>query len=162
MGHYQATATNSRNVTLTTDGSKAGELIYEKWYSFKAHILMHDGTTYYLEPKGFWDSTIQLKHSNQVLAEFSMGWKGIIINTFFNNREDRFLLQLKGLLSSKFMLVNTDNVTVLAAETDFKWSKLTFDYSIETSPEFDGFDDKELLVLTVLHCINYYITMAAS
>ncbi len=106
MGHYQATATNSRNVALTTDGRKAGELIYEKWYSFKAQILMHDGTTYHLEPKGFWDSTIQLKHNNQVLTEFSMGWKGIVIKTLFNNREDRFLLQLKGLLSSKFILVN--------------------------------------------------------
>ena len=50
----------------------------------------------------------------------------------------------------------------MAAETSFKWSKLNFDYNIETTQVFDKFENKELLLLTILHCINYYITIVAA
>ena len=50
----------------------------------------------------------------------------------------------------------------MVAETDFKWNKLNYDYNIETSKNFDDFDNKELLLLTILHCINYYVTIIAS
>ena len=35
-------------------------------------------------------------------------------------------------------------------------------YNIETTPVFDNFENKELLLLTILHCINYYITIVAA
>ena len=164
MGQYKANATNSQNFNLTTGEQKIGELIYTKWYSFAAQILMNDGSTYQLEPKGFWDSTIELKKEDRVLLEFKMGWKGIVIKTFFDNKEANFLLKLNGLLSSKFVLIDTDRRELVGAETNFKWTKLNFDYTIETSHEFDAFENKELLILTLLHCINYYmmvITAAA-
>lgn len=61
MGQYRANSTNSQNFSLTLDNKKNGELVYKKWYSFSAEILMNDGTKYQFEPKGFWDSKIELK-----------------------------------------------------------------------------------------------------
>ena len=148
MGQYKANSINSQNFNLTFGNQKIGELIYEKWYSFNAEILMSDGAKYQLEPKGFW--------------EFKMSWKGIIIKTFFDNKEDTFLLKLNGLLSSKFVLIDTDKRELMVAETDFKWNKLNYDYNIETTQNFDKFDNKELLILTILHCINYYMTIFVS
>lgn len=162
MGHYKANSTDSRNFSLTADGQNLGELIYKKWYSFDAQITLSDGTTYQLEPIGFWDSKIELKAGSQTLLEFKMGWKGIIIKTFFDNREDTFLLALSGLLSSKFVLIDTDKTELMAAETDFKWNKLAFDYTIETTQRFDNFNNKELILLTILHCINYYMTIVGA
>jgi hypothetical protein len=162
MGRYKTNSTNSQNFNLTSDNQRIGELIYKKWYSFKAEILMSDGANYQLEPKGFWDSKIELKESTKTLLEFKMGWKGIMITTFFNNRKENYLLKLSGLLSSKFILVDTRESELLTAETDFKWNKLNYDYNIETTPYFDDFENKELLVLTLLHCINYYMTTIAS
>ncbi|ADB36124.1 hypothetical protein [Spirosoma linguale] len=159
MGQYSANSTNSRNFILTFDNEKLGELIYQKWYSFAAEILMSNGKEYTLEPKGFWDSTVELKEGEVTLLKFKMGWKGIIIKTYFDNEEKHFLLKLKGLLGNKFVLLNNENEELMAAETDFKWSKLNFDYTIETSPKFDNFSNEKLLLLTVLHCINYYITV---
>ena len=162
MGQYKANATNSHNFTLRFDYQKVGELVYKKWYSFSAEIQMTDGTKYQLEPTGFWDSKIELKDDTQTLLEFKMGWKGIIIKTLFNDSEEVFLLKLKGLLSNKFVLLDTNDEELMAAETSFKWSKFNFDYNIETTPVFDNFENKELLLLTVLHCINYYITIVAA
>jgi len=162
MGQYKANATNSHNFTLRFDYQKVGELVYKKWYSFSAEIQMTDGTKYQLEPTGFWDSKIELKDDTQTLLEFKMGWKGIIIKTLFNDSEEVFLLKLKGLLSNKFVLLDTNDEELMAAETSFKWSKFNFDYNIETTPVFDNFENKELLLLTILHCINYYITIVAA
>jgi hypothetical protein len=159
MGQYKANSTNSQNFSLILDNQKIGELVYKKWYSFSAEILMNQGAKYQLEPKGFWDSKIELRDDTKTLLEFKMGWKGIIIKTFFNETEQTFLLSLKGLLSNKFVLLDTNKEELMVAETDFKWSKLNYDYNIETAQRFDNFDNKELLLLTILHCINYYMTL---
>lgn len=157
MGQYKANATNCQNFNLTFENQKIGELVYKKWYSFTAEILMTGGEKFKLEPIGFWDSKIELRDDTKTILEFRMGWKGILIKTQLNGKEETFLLVLKGLLSNKFVLLDTDKEELMVAETDFKWSKLNFDYSIETTQSFDNFDKKELLLLTILHCINYYV-----
>lgn len=162
MGHYKANSTDARNFSLTFDDRKIGELIYTKWYSFNAEILLSNAKRYQLESKGFWESKIELKDGEKILLEFKMGWKGIIINSFLEGKQETFLLKIKGLLSSKFMLIDTNNNELMAAETDFKWSKFNYDYLIETAADFEKFTNKELLLLTMLHCINYYMSIAAS
>lgn len=162
MGKYNANSTNSQNFNLLFDNQSKGELIYKKWYSFNAEILMSDGTKYQLESKGFWDSIIELKNDTKTLLEFKMNWKGIEIRTFFDSKEATYLLKLNGLLSNKFVLIDTDKRELLAAETDFKWNKLNYDYNIETTEVFDNIDNKELLLLTILHCLNYYMTIIVS
>lgn len=161
MGNYKANAKNTWNFSLTEDSRKIGDLAYEKWYSFKAEIKLSGREKYKLEPKGFWDSKIELTDGRQSLLEFKMGWKGILINSFFEGEEKTYLLKLKGLLSNQYILLDTDQEELLVAQANFKWKKLTFDFDIETSEKFEGFEHKELLLLTILHCINYYMTISA-
>jgi hypothetical protein len=162
MAQYKASSTNSQNFNLIFENQKIGELIYKKWYSFNAEIVMSNGTKYQLEPKGFWDAKIELKDDTKILLKFKMGWKGIIIKSFFGNAEKTFLLKLNGLLSNKFVLIDPEKNELMVAETDFKWNKLNYDYNIETTKDFDNFNKKELLLLTILHCINYYMTIIVS
>jgi hypothetical protein len=162
MGHYKANSTNSRNFTLTQNDSAIGELKYAQWYSFKAEIALPDDSGYQLEPRGFWNSKIELSKNGKLLCDFEIGWKGIVISTHFDAIEKSYLLKLKGLLGNKYILVDTAENELLAAVADFKWNKLNFDYDLETSNRFDGFENKELLLLTILHCINYYIAFVSS
>ncbi len=162
MGHYKANSNNAKNFSLTFENQRKGELIYTKWYSFNAEIVMPDGTKYQLKPSGFWDSKIELKNDTETLLEFKMSWKGIMIKTFFENENATYLLKLSGLFNNKFVLIDTDKNELMVAETDFKWSKLNWDYTIETTNQFDNISNKELLLLTILHCINYYMTMVVS
>lgn len=59
-------------------------------------------------------------------------------------------------------MLDIDKAVVLVAETDYKWHKLNFDYTIETPQTFDNFQHKELVLLTILHCLNYYITITVA
>ena len=162
MAQYKAKSTNSRNFSLTTENSPIGELTYAKWYSFKAEIQLADKSTYQFEPTGFWESKIELREAEKLLLSFKMGWHGIVLNTNFNGNTRNYLLKTKSLLSSKFVLVDEAENELLTAETDFVWSKFRFDYTIDTSTEFDHTEDKEIMLLTILHCINYYLTIIAA
>ncbi len=160
MGHYKVNSTNSRNFSLTKNNAVIGELTYSKWYSFNAEIALADQSIYTLEPKGFWDSKIELKKEGKALLYFAMGWKGIVVH--FIDSEEKFLLKPKGLLSSKYILVDTNETELLTVEPDFKWNKLSLDFNIETSTEFDNFEKNEVLLLTTIHGVNYYMAYVNS
>lgn len=163
MGHYKANSINSHNFNLTSDDQQIGALVYSKWYSFNADILLADGSKYELKSKDLWDSKIELKDSSQnTLLEFKMGWKGILIKCFFDTKETTYLLKLKGLFSNKFTLIDAEKTELLVAETDFKWSKFSYDYHIETTPVFEQLGNSKLFLLTLLHCVNYYMNSIAT
>ncbi len=157
MKQFKATSTDSKNFNLTVDNIHLGNLKYLKWYSFQAGILLADNSQYQLEPKGFWDSRIELLQSGESLADYKLSWKGIIINTKFDDIEKSYLLKQESLFSSKFVLVNSEEKEVLSVESDFKWNTLHLDYLITVSDDFDYYVHKGLFLLTILHCINYYL-----
>ena len=160
MKKYKVSSTNALNFILISDNSKIGELIYEQWFAFKADIHLSDGEELKLEPKGFWNSKIELKDKSKTLLEFKMGWNGILIDTFFKPSDQSYLLQFKGLLNNRIVLINTEKEELLVAKPQFNLKNFNQNYEIEITPVFDKLANKELLILTVLHCINYYYYMS--
>lgn len=158
MALYKANSTNSRNFKVTLENQEIGELLIKKWYSFDADLIMSDGKNYQLITKGFWDSKVELIDGSQTLLDFKMGWKGIVIKTYFDNQERQYLLKLQGFINSKFILIDESDQELSVASTDFKWLTLNFNYDIETSASFDQLRNRELLLMTMLHCMNYYIS----
>lgn len=159
MGNYIANLSNSTNFILTENNEKLGELNYKKWYNFDAEIILKDNQKYQLVACGVWEQKIELKQNDLKFAEFKMGWNGIIINTYFENTESSYLLKQKGMLNYIFTLTNTKNQELVVAIPDFKWTKLNYNYNIETVAEFDHLLQNELLLFTILHCLNYYMTV---
>ncbi len=159
MGHYKATSRNLKNLSLSIENKSVGELIYPKWYTFNAEITLHEKGKYSLISTGFWDAKIELRQGELTLLNFKMGWKGIQIHTFFNGKSDHYLLQRKGLLNSKYVLLDIDENELVTVECDFQWNKLHYDYNITTTGDFDDLENKELLLLTILHGINYNMNM---
>ncbi len=158
MALYKANSTNSRNFKVTLENQEIGELLIKKWYSFDADLIMSDGKNYQLITKGFWDSKVELIDGSQTLLDFKMGWKGIVIKTYFDNQERQYLLKLQGFINSKFILIDDSDQELSVASTDFKWLTLNFNYDIETSASFDQLRNRDLLLMTMLHCMNYYIS----
>ncbi len=157
MKQFKAISTDSKNFNLTIDNIHLGSLNYLKWYSFQASILLANNSEYKLEPKGFWDSKIELLQNGVSLADYKLSWSGIIINTKLDGIENSYLLKKKGLFSSQFVLVNSEEKEILSVESDFKWTQLHLDYLITVSDDFGHYSHKELFLLTILHCINYYL-----
>lgn len=158
MSTYKANSSNSLDFVLTKDEVNSGELTYKKWYSFDAEIRMADGKSFPFESNGVWNSKIELKDEKTVLLEFRMGWNGIIIKTFFTDLEKVFLLQPGGTSTMRFSLIDNSKSEFLKIESTFKRETLNFDYNIETTKEFDNLPKNKFILLTILHCINYYWT----
>lgn len=157
MANYIAKSANSLSFYLTSDDEKIGELIYEKWYASNAEIKTFNGANFHLKSKGLWNSKIELKDGEKTILEFKLGWNGILIKTFFQNSEKNYILRTKGISSNKFILTDSEKKELLVAEMDTKLDNLNYKYSIRTTNEFESFRNKNILVLALLHCINFYI-----
>ena len=162
MQDYKITSNNYRNFTLSIDDKQIGSLTYPSWYSFKAEIILDEASSFSLQPKGFWDSTIELKNQEDVLLSFSLGWQGIVFNVKNNNIDESFLLKRQGILDRKYVLLDSNEQEILGVNPDFNWSKMKLDYTIETTDEFEKRSMKEAFILSIIHSINYQMTMFAA
>lgn len=161
MPDYQVAANGTRDFVLAANGQTLGTLHYTEWFSFKAVLTLADGAAFQIEPKGFWGTTIEVKDEQAVLLNFKMNWGGnILIKSKLTSRA--FLFKQKSLLKSTFVLLDKEERELLLVQPSFKWSSFNHDYSLTSTPEFEMLDSKALLLLTTIHCANYYMTMVAA
>ncbi len=160
---YQVKSVDTKHFYLTTSDEKPiGILKYENWFSFKSEIILADNTTYQVQPKGFWGTTIELKQGETVLLNFKMNWNGNIVITKFGDIEEDFILQHKGILKSAYVLHDKDEQELLVIQPDLNWKNLRYDYTISTTEKLEQFDFKNILLLGTIHCANYYMTIMSS
>ena len=164
MKDYNAKSIDTKHFYLTTsDENPIGILKYDSWFSFKSEIILEDNTVYHVQPKGFWGTTIELKKDDTVLLNFKMNWNGnIVINTKFEEVERDFILKHKGVLKSSYVLQDKDGLELLVIQPDFKWNKFRYDYTLSTTEKLEQFGFKNILLLTTIHCANYYMAMMSS
>lgn len=162
MTEYQAKSSNTLSFELTREDKLVGKLSYESWFKFNAVIEIANSSTYQVEPKGFWGTTIELKDGEKVLLKFKMNWKGeIVIQTYFNNLEQGYIFKASGLFKTSFILIDQEGTELLVMMPHFKWNKMNYEYQVTTADNFDTFPNKEILLMSSLHCANYYMSMAA-
>jgi hypothetical protein len=163
MDTYQVKSVDIKLFELTQGAVEKGRLEYDSWFSFKAEIMLADQTQYAVQPKGLWGTTIEIKAQEQVLLDFKMNWKGqILIRTLFDGNEVFYIFRQQGLLKSTFVFLDNEEQELLNIEPNFKWSRLNFDYQIVAADAFGQLAHQYLLLLTAVHCANYYITMMTS
>ena len=163
MKEYKVKSADTKHFSLTINDQEIGRLIYEKWFSFKAEMFLGGSNIYQIEPKGFWGTTIELKQNEKNLLNFKMNWNGnIIINTRFDETERDFILKHKGILKDSYVLLNKEEEQLLVIQPDFKWSKFNYDYTISTTDNFDNLSFNGILLLTTIHCVNYYMAMMST
>ncbi len=157
MEKYIGKSNTSGNVQLFQSDKEIGELVYQNWYSYKAEILLANGHSFQLEPKGIWNSKIEVICNGETLLFFEMSWSGIVIHATKNNQPVKLLLKLKGWLSSDYLLVDEHSAEILKVNCNLKWNLRNPDFEIEAHQNLQDFDRPELLIFTVLHSINYNI-----
>ncbi|SKB46444.1 hypothetical protein SAMN05660226_01466 [Parapedobacter luteus] len=159
MATYQAKSTNGLSFEVRKDGGIIGSLLYRSWYKFNAVITMADAT-YAVEPKGFWETLVEIRDGDDVLLSFSMGWKGkIVLRTYFNGDEQDYVFDHRGLFKESFALSDHEGKELLVMKPHLKWLKMNYDYEIVTTGSFETLKSKQILLLAALHCANYYLSM---
>ena len=157
MSDYQFKSSDARRFMVTAENEKIGELSYDNWYSFKSELLLTTGEAFQVEPKGFWGTTIELRKAGVVLLNFKMHWDGsVIIKTRFDNEESNYNFKYKGIFKTSFVLQDENEKVFLEIQPDFQWSKLSYYYRISTTDEFDQIYRNKVLLLTTVHCANYF------
>jgi hypothetical protein len=158
MTEYKAKSTDTLSFSLTQDNNPVGELTYDSWFTFKAKLELTDNKSFTVEPKGFWGTTIELKDSQNILLKFKMNWNGdIVIHTNFDNKEKDFIFKRRGVFNESFVLLDKEKNELLVVKSDFKWNKLKYDYVLTASDTFDNFDNQAILLLSIIHCANYFM-----
>ncbi|WP_139920519.1 hypothetical protein [Hymenobacter sp. DG01] len=163
MAEYQVKSMESRTFRLLTEGAALGELHYTEWFSFKAVLTLADGTSLRAEPKGFWGTTIELKNQEaSVLLSFKMHWNGnIVLKSRLGGEGRALVLKNQSVLKNTYVLQDKHGQELLTIQPDFKWSNANYDYTIHSTGLFETFEDKQLILLTAIHCTNYYMTVSA-
>jgi len=160
MSDYQVKSSDARRFVVTAENEKIGELNYDNWYSFKSELLLTTGEAFQVEPNGFWGTTIELKKAGVVLLYFKMHRDGnIIIKTMFDTEESNYNFKYKGIFKTSFVLQDENEKVFLEIQPDFQWSKRSYDYRISTTAEFDQISHNKVLLLTTVHCSNYFMHM---
>lgn len=163
MAAYHVVANGTRDFQLLDDNTEAlGTLHYSEWFSFKAVITLADGSTFQVAPRGAWGTTIEVRKQDTVLLNFKMHWSGdIIIKSKFNQKA--FVFKQQSLLKNRYVLQDEDKdkQELLTIQPDFQWSKLNHNYTLSATSEFEALEHSALLLLTIIHCANYYMTMMA-
>ena len=163
MTEYKAQSKGLLSFDVTRNDKFIGRLSYKNWYSFKASVELADNSTYQIEEKGFWGTTIELKHNEKLLLNFKMNWNGdIIIQTYFDRAEADYVFKHKGFLKESYVLLDRKGTELLVMKPDLNWRKLNYNYQLTTTNEFDEFSNSKILLFTVLHCANYYVSAAGS
>ncbi|UOQ52536.1 hypothetical protein [Hymenobacter cellulosivorans] len=163
MADYLIKSTDKRTFTLLAGAAVLGELKYTEWFSFKAILALTDGTSFRIEPRGFWGTTIEVKDEAQTVhLSFKMNWDGnIVLKSRLGGTNRAVVLKNRG-LQGGYVLLDKEGQELLTIQPDFKWNKANHDYAVVSSEQFDTYAAKEALVLTAIHCANYYMTMAST
>ncbi len=163
MAEYQAKSNNSLCFDLTEGDKLIGKLSYKSWFKFDASMEMANDVTYQVESKGFWGTTIEVTQNEKAALKFQMNWNGeIVIQTHSDDIEKGYIFKHRGFFKESFTLANQDGIELLVMKPHLKWSRMSYEYEITTSDDFELFPDKEVLLMTSLHCANYYISMMGS
>jgi len=160
MKEYNALSNNTKEFELTNNTELIGKLIYKSWFKFDAEMVLTNSRHYQVVPKGFWGSTIEVKDGEQVMLQFQMSWNGtIVIQTNFQEKEKNYVFKHRGIFKEAFVLTDTEGAELLVMKPTVKWKKLTYEYHITTADAFDAIPQKEILLVTALHCANYYMSI---
>ncbi|WP_257669815.1 hypothetical protein [Parapedobacter tibetensis] len=160
MTEYQAKSNQSSSFDVTKDDKLIGKLSYKSWFKFNAVIEIANNSNYQVEPKGFWGTTIELKDGEKVLLKFKMNWNGeIVVQTYFNDIEKGYIFKYSGVFKASFILIDQEGTELLVMKPHLKWTKMNYEYQITTSDTFKTFSNKEILLMTSIHCANYYMSM---
>jgi hypothetical protein len=162
MPDYKVLATGSKEFQLVADDRVLGHLRYPEWFSLKAVITLADGSSFPIEPRGFWGTTIELKDQQNVLLNFKMHWDGKIILKSKLDGSRALVFKSKSLLKGSYELQDKHEQELLVVQPDFQWKKLNHNYTISTTELLEDYQAKELLLLTTVHCANYYMMMTAA
>ncbi|GAB3750517.1 hypothetical protein [Spirosoma pomorum] len=159
MTTYQVTASSSKTFLLTRNEQTVGNLTYETWFSSKATIDLEDSLPITIQPKGIWETSLEVKQAETILFDLELKWNGqLVLDRRGADSVEAFTFKQKSLTDFTFVLLSPDAEELLSIKPSIKWNRVTTDYQLFASDSLEHLPDKDVLLLLAVHCANYYLT----
>lgn len=154
--------TDCRKLQLIDENKEIAQLNYKGWSSVKSEISLPKGEIFILDSKSMWKSEFQLKQGEKSILICTMNWSGnFLIKSNFDAAEKNFTFKSKGFWGKSYVLVDEKGNQLAEITTNYSWKGFKTEYTIETTADFDNLTHNTILMLIMVHCIRYYMTMVA-
>ena len=151
--HYAAPGLHNRHFELINDsGTKLGKLDYTSWFTLKASIELPSGDVYEITHANIWLTSLHVLKNGAEWCALKFNWKGQIIIEMADGK-NYMLRHHFGFFKSSYTLDDENGNQLLGLKPDFNFSKLSFNYDIESN---DSVPDaaNPVLILLAIYCSN--------
>lgn len=156
MKKIDITQQNYRVLTAEENKIPFGRIIYTKWYSGnRAEISIDQNAVYRLEPKGFWQTQVDVFKDEVLVTTINSKFTGYIITRPIDP-ERSYRFKYKGFFKNGYVLVNYKDEVLLEIAANFSWKKMYPGYSVICS---DGFGNDVFEKLLLMLCVHFSRTM---
>ena len=115
------------------------KLVYDNWFTSTGRAIINK-QSYSIESKNIWQHEFIFKKGEEKIGSMSFNFKG---NAILNIEGEYYILKFKGLLNRRFELLDGKDNVLMVLKPNIKWSKLRYEYDVETS---DSLGEKEELI----------------
>ncbi len=158
MAEYTVNSKNATNAIVNSDGEALANLKYNKWLSFRSEITMANQSTLLVDPQGMWETEFDLRSTEGTLLTFYVNWDlNFVIKAKIDNVDQRFRVKMNNM--GNYVLLDENKNELLSIKHDYSWRKWTSGFKITTTDDFEALSQKDILLLTALHCVNYHNTI---
>lgn len=145
---------NSRSTYDVLDDYKRpiGRLNYLTWFRTEAQVLTAMGVRYDFTPRGFFRQKISITREGTAFAELTYTWRGGMAITFAGGGS--LVFKKRGFFDSAFVILGSNDSEVAIIESEFRWSRMAFDYFIDVRDNALGTELNALLPFIALYCTH--------
>jgi hypothetical protein len=153
------TSEKDRRFTASIDGKVVGTLLYPKWYSQDAEIMI-GSSAYSIKPRGFWKMGSEVLKDGKPIFEVANKWRGTQISRA-KEPHHFYTLKLKGWFKNGYILESYKGEEILEIRHDFSWKKFNSGYTVVLNDAIAG-EDGLILVLVAMHFYRAAMNAAAA
>lgn len=131
-------------------------LKYENWFSSKASAEI-EGSNLKIQPNNIWFSRFIIYRNEVEIGDLVFNWKGEMIVSIkdLNNKKHQYLIKAKGVWKLRFEVIDGRENQLCVLSPKGQWTKLNYDYDIESQRSLSNKDHTELLIICT-YAVNLY------
>ncbi|MDO1514446.1 aminotransferase [Maribacter confluentis] len=150
------------NFKLVSQNQEICELEYTNWFSGKARTIIN-GNHIEIKPKNIWTSKVDISKNGHVIGDITFNLKGymVIRMEHIPGKEINYVLKNKAVFKLRFELFDEFNKHQLTMKSVNSWSKLNYDYNIETGNYVSSINLEEMVVYCG-YAANLYLALISA
>ena len=131
----------------------ACKVAYDSSFSSNASTEL-EASTYTIKPRNIWHMVFDISKDSVGCGELGFNWKGNMVISLFG---EGYVLKHKGVKDFKFELQGPKGQVLLTMVPTMKWSKLAYNYTIQTTDALKVDFPIEVLLLCCGYSTNLYM-----